>query len=135
MEFDTAVKEFEVAILQIKCNLSIAVWLRNLENELNNRKQNPSFRLSDVSGTLKAFWPNIINNEELWRTTKCDQMKVLIKRRKWNWIGRTVRRPAGDIARNALDWNPQGTRKKGRPKTMWRGTIVNEALFAQRNLV
>ena len=76
---------------------------------------------------LRIFWPNVISNEELWRTTKCEQMKVLIKRRKWKWIGHTVRRPAGNIAKNALDWNPQGTRKRGRPKITWKRTVVDEA--------
>ena len=76
---------------------------------------------------LRVFWPNVISNEELWRITKTEQMKTLIKRRKWNWIGHTIRRPVGDIAKNALDWNPQGTRRRGRPKNSWKRTVANEA--------
>jgi hypothetical protein len=26
-----------------------------------------------------------------------------------------------------LDWNPQGTRKRGRPKKIWRRSIMEEA--------
>ena len=81
---------------------------------------------------LKIRWPEIISNEELWNTTKCEQMKPLIKRRKWNWIGHTLRRPAGDIAKTALDWNPQGTRKRGRPKQTWKRSVVDEARAAGR---
>lgn len=33
-------------------------------------------------------------------------------------------------AKTALEWNPQGTRKKGRPKTMWRKAVVNEGSAA-----
>jgi hypothetical protein len=29
----------------------------------------------------------------------------------------TLRKPPSDISRAALEWNPQGTRKRGRPKT------------------
>ena len=76
---------------------------------------------------LKIRWPEKIRNEELWRRTNCEQMKAVIKRRKWNWIGHTVRRPVGDIAKTALDWNPQGTRKRGRPKITWKRTVVDEA--------
>lgn len=43
----------------------------------------------------------------------------MIKRRKWNWIGHTVRRPASDIAKTALDWNPQVTRKITLNGTVW----------------
>lgn len=39
-------------------------------------------------------------------------------RRKWNWIGHTLRRPEYDIERTAVDWNPQGTRYGGRPKML-----------------
>ena len=81
---------------------------------------------------LKIRWPEIISNKELWNTTKCEQMKPLIKRRKWNWIGHTLRRPAGDIAKTALDWNPQGTRKRGRPKQTWKRSVVDEARAAGR---
>jgi hypothetical protein len=31
-----------------------------------------------------------------------------IKRRKWNWIGHTLRKAAGATEKTALDWNPQG---------------------------
>jgi hypothetical protein len=33
------------------------------------------------------------------------------------WNVRTLRKPRSDISRAALEWNPQGTRKRGRPKT------------------
>lgn len=76
---------------------------------------------------LKIFWPNVISNEELWRRTNMEKISQIITRRKWNWIGHTLRRPDGDIARAALDWNPQGRRKRGRPKMTWRRTVIAEA--------
>ena len=39
-----------------------------------------------------------------------------IRKRKWGWIGHALRKPASNITRQALDWNPQGKRKVGRPK-------------------
>jgi len=39
-----------------------------------------------------------------------------IKRRKWSWIGHTLRKEVGAIEKTALDWNPQGYRRRGRPK-------------------
>jgi len=35
-------------------------------------------------------------------------------------------RSPGDIAKAALEWNPQGTRPRGRPRTTWRRTILEE---------
>ncbi|XP_055384586.1 uncharacterized protein LOC129614181 [Condylostylus longicornis] len=49
-----------------------------------------------------------------------------IKRRKWRWIGHTLRRPSEAIARQALEWNPQGKRRVGRPRTTWRRTVEKE---------
>ena len=77
---------------------------------------------------LKIFWPIVITNKELLTRTKMENFQIMIKRRKWNWIGHTIRRPSKtDIAKAALEWNPQGKRKRGRPKATWRRTIIEEA--------
>lgn len=76
---------------------------------------------------LKIYWPRVISNENLWALTGFEKMDLVIRRRKWNWIGHTLRKPVDDIARQSLDWNPQGIRKRGRPKTTWKRTVVEEA--------
>ena len=50
-----------------------------------------------------------------------------VKRRKWRWIEHTLRKEDGSIEKKALDWNPQGERKVGRPKHTWKRTIIEEA--------
>lgn len=72
-------------------------------------------------------WPNVITNDDLWRWSNVEKLDIQIKRRKWNWIGHTLRKPAEDVARAALDWNPQGKRKVGRPKSTWRRSVIAEA--------
>ena len=52
---------------------------------------------------------------------------ALIKERRWGWIGHTLRRPGRNYTKEALDWNPQGSRKRGRPRQTWRRTIQAEA--------
>jgi hypothetical protein len=52
-------------------------------------------------------------------------MENQIKRRKWNWIGHTLRKEVA-IEKTALDWNPQGYRRRCRPKRTWRRTIEDE---------
>ena len=65
---------------------------------------------------MNIKWADKITNEELWRITKEKPTEIQIKRRKWNWIGHTLRKEAGAIEKTALDWNPQGYRRRGRPK-------------------
>jgi len=55
------------------------------------------------------------------------------ERRKWNWIGHTLRKETGVIEKTALDWNPRGYRRTGRPKRTWQRTIEDEIRRARRS--
>ena len=61
-------------------------------------------------------WPEMIPNEELWERAGQEPVVKQILKRKWGWIGHTHRRPASSTRRQALTWNPQGKRKRGRPR-------------------
>ena len=43
------------------------------------------------------------------------------------WIGHTLRKEDGEIPKAALLWNPQGNRKRGRPRNSWRRLVIKEA--------
>ena len=75
---------------------------------------------------MNIKWTDKFTNEELWRITQHKAIENQIKRRKWNWIGHTLRKEAGAIKKPALDWNPQGYRIRGGPKRTWRRTIEDE---------
>jgi len=85
-----------------------------------------------VNGSLRQIlnirWPEVMSNEELWRSTGEIEMSTQITRRKWNWIGHTLKKGHEAIEREALDWNPQGKRRSGRPRHPWRRTENSEAL-------
>jgi len=66
-----------------------------------------------------------ITDEELWRITQQKSVENQMKKRKWNWIGPTLRKEAGAIEKTTLHWNPQGYRRRGRPKRTWRRTRMN----------
>jgi hypothetical protein len=51
---------------------------------------------------------------------------IQIKRRKWNWFGHTLHKEAGAKEKTALDWNPQGYRRRGRPKRTCQRTMEDE---------
>jgi hypothetical protein len=75
---------------------------------------------------LRIRWPETITNKQLWDKTQQKSILQDIKRRKWRWIGHTWRKDPDDITRQALDWNPQGKRKRGRPKNTWRRSSEQE---------
>ena len=68
----------------------------------------------------KIQWQEKIRNEDLWKQAGQEPVAKQILRRKWGWIGHTLKKPASSTTRQALTWNPQGKRKKGRPRNSWR---------------
>ena len=75
---------------------------------------------------LKIKWFDKVENSKLWE--RCGQRTVeqQIMERKWRWIGHTLRKDNNNRARQALEWNPQGKRHRGRPKRTWRRSILDE---------
>ena len=68
----------------------------------------------------KIQWQKKIRNEDLWERAGQEPVAKQILRRKWGWIGHSLRKPASSITRQALTWNPQGKRKRGRSRNSWR---------------
>ncbi|VDP04016.1 unnamed protein product [Schistosoma margrebowiei] len=61
---------------------------------------------------LQIRWPDTISNNVLWERT--NQIPAEEEIRKW--IGHTLRKAPRCVTRQALTWNPQGQRGRGRPK-------------------
>ena len=75
---------------------------------------------------LKIFWPQVISNKDLWERTNQLPLNTQILRRKFKWIGHTLRRPTIEVQRQALSWNLEGTRRRGAPRLTWRRKFNNE---------
>ena len=71
-------------------------------------------------------WPEKISNTDLWERTNQIPIEQEIRKRKWRWIGHTLRKPVNSITRQALQWNPQGKRRVGRPRNTWRRNVIWE---------
>ena len=76
---------------------------------------------------MRIHWPLTITNDQLYQLTECETLQQMIKKRKWRWIGR---KPHDTICRQALEWNAQGKRRRGRPKQTWRRRVDNELVEA-----
>ena len=75
---------------------------------------------------LHIRWQERITNQEVWSRAKQERVETQILRRKWYWLGHTLRKPRDNITRHALRWTPQGRRSRGRPKTTWRRSLEKE---------
>ena len=75
---------------------------------------------------LGVRWPNTISNEDLLAKTQEEKMTTQIRRKKWRWIGHTLRKPHNNVTKQAFFWNPQGKRNCGRLKNNWRRSAEQE---------
>jgi hypothetical protein len=71
--------------------------------------------------------PKIISNKDLRKATGQEDTNLEIRKRKFRWTGHTLRKEDGEIPKATLQWNPQGSRKRGRPKNSWRRLVIKEA--------
>lgn len=84
-----------------------------------------SFHTTSLRRILRIFWPRRISNKQLLEETNQEDMRTVITRRRWKWIGDVLRKDKS-ITRIAVRWTPEEARKKGRPKTTWRRTVGME---------
>ena len=82
-----------------------------------------SFQTANVRKILRIFWSQKISNDQLLRWIKQEDIRTLVNRRRWRWIGHVMRKASNNIARIAMHWTPEGKRSRGRPKTTWRRTV------------
>jgi hypothetical protein len=73
---------------------------------------------------LNIWWSNKISNEDLW--DRSASLNNCSKVNDNDWPGHTLRKPRDNIIRLALQWNPQGRRRVGRPRNSWRRDLAAE---------
>ena len=56
-----------------------------------------------LRGIFGIRWPEKIRNDDLWQRTGQKPLEFELKRRAWQWIGHTLRKPDGCIAKTALE--------------------------------
>ena len=62
----------------------------------------PSFVNSCLRRTLGFCWNDKVTNKQLWERVEEELIALQVRRRKWGWIGHTVRKPASNTTPNAL---------------------------------
>ena len=85
-----------------------------------------SFHNRCLRRICRIFWPNKISNRDLYTQTGSQSIVGEIKRRRFRWLGHVLRMEENRISKVALRWTPPGKRKRGRPKTTWCRTVMDE---------
>ncbi len=85
-----------------------------------------SFHNKCLRKICRIFWPNIISNRDLYTLTGSQSIVGEIKRRRLYYDTHVFRMEESRIPKVALRWTPPGKRKRGRPKTTWRRTVMTE---------
>ncbi|VDP24500.1 unnamed protein product [Schistosoma curassoni] len=69
---------------------------------------------------LQIRWPDTISNNLLWERTNQIPEEEEVRKKRWMWIGDTLRKAPNSVTSQSLTWNPQGQRRRGRPKNILR---------------
>jgi hypothetical protein len=119
---DTKIKLFNVYVKSVLL-YGCQTWL--VTCEIQRKLQ--SFVNRCLRYIMKIWWPRVISNEKLWEMTGQISINKEIRNRKFGWIGHTLRKDYSELCKAALQWNPQGTRRRGRPRNSWRRATLNES--------
>ena len=79
-----------------------------------------TFQHKCLCSLLKIYWPMSVSNVEVRRRTNAETISEPVRKRRWTWIGHVLRMDNSCLPRVALTWAPEGKRKRGKPKVMWR---------------
>ncbi|VDP69777.1 unnamed protein product [Schistosoma mattheei] len=97
-------------------------------------KKDQVFVNSCLRKILNIHWPDTISNILLWERTNHLLAEDEIRKRRWKWMEHTLRKSSNGIAKQALTWNPEGKRKRGRPKNTLRWEIEADPKRMNNNL-
>jgi len=62
--------------------------------------------------TLRIWWPSIISNKDLWKVTGQEGIDLEIRKRKFKWIGHTLRKEDGRDTKGCPTLEPSGKQEE-----------------------
>ncbi|VDO78117.1 unnamed protein product [Schistosoma margrebowiei] len=82
---------------------------------------------------LRIHWPDTISNIQLWERINQIPAEDEISKKRWKWIGHIMRKAPKCVTRQALTWNPEGQRRRGRPKNTLRWEMEKDMRKMKNN--
>jgi len=98
---DTKIRIFSACVKSVLL-YGCEIWL--VTNEIQRKIQ--TFVNRCLRYVLRIWWPNIISNKDQWKVTGQEDINSEIRKKKFRWIGHTLRKEDGEIPKAALLWNP-----------------------------
>ena len=84
------------------------------------------FQFTCLRRIVRIWWPQRIRNDTISQVTGVKKISDEVRRR-WNCIGHVFRKEGNNDCMVAMNGQPEGKRKVGRPKTTWRRTVEKES--------
>ena len=97
-----------------------------LANDQTGEKKLDAFLHKSLRRMFKIYWPMGVTNEEIRARAGLETITKQVARRRWTWLGHVLRMDYHSDPRIALTWVPEGKRKRGQPREIWRRTIERE---------
>jgi len=66
---------------------------------------------------LLIRWSDRMKNEDLWKATKHESAEILLKRRRWTWIGHILKNPATVSQEESSNGNHKDKGEEAFPRT------------------
>lgn len=83
-----------------------------------------AFHTTSLRKILRISWLQKISNDQLLRIAKREDIRTIIVKRRWRWIGHVFRKDNNNVAKMAMRWTSESRRRRGRPKATWRRAQV-----------
>ena len=94
--------------------------LRELENKLRR------FESGCLRKILRITWMQHISEREVRERSGQESIIVKMRRHRWRYLGHVLRMEPNRLPKQVLNWTPQGSRRRGRPKETYRRTLQRE---------
>ena len=103
------------------------LWLHTFERKISCKIYSRMQESSEIQRKIQVFvnwcliyilriwWPNIISNKDLWRVTDQEDINLEIRKRKFTWIGHTLRKRGWGNIKSSPTMEP--SRKQEERKT------------------
>ncbi|XP_065579629.1 uncharacterized protein LOC136039654 [Artemia franciscana] len=75
---------------------------------------------------LNIDWRDHVTNQIVRSISGQPRVTDVIRQRRWRYLGHVIRMKEDRIPRLILEWQPQGTRRRGRPKNTLRRTYQQD---------
>ena len=86
-----------------------------------------SFESKCLRKILCIKWNEFKTNAEIRQMSEQQSTSLVIRKRRWTYIGHVMRRNNQRITKQAIKWNTIGRRKRGQPRETLKRTLLREA--------